>query len=260
MKGIKRYTHQERQQIIGEMIPLIQKKFGEDLLALAASASYARNEDSDYSDLELIAFVKAMPEGKRWGGMGRIRDGLLVELEWTTKEIYLQDIREVTAKWYLAGSDVLLPIINQEFIDDLNSYRVENLKEKCLAHAIHHWHEVQESTAKVLNAILAHNREGIPLLVSDMMRHMLIVLSFLNQTPYVTFARFISQAKTFKVKPVSFEALINILVQGTYQDLGLLEEIVVSVFSQFEMIFQELGIELYDDNVDPNHNVLLRTG
>src|SRR5687767_14520100 len=146
MKGLQRYSHTDRQKVIEEMMPLIQKKFGEDLIALAASASYARNEDSDYSDLELIAFVKTLPEGQTWGGMGKIRDGMLVELIWTTKEHYLENTLAVTPHWYIAGSDRLLPLLNPEFIEELNNHQVENLKEKCLTRATHHWHEVQEST------------------------------------------------------------------------------------------------------------------
>jgi hypothetical protein len=252
MKGLKRYSHGERKRVVEELLPLIQKKFGDNLVALAATASYAREEDFGYSDLELTAFVKTMPEGQRWGGAGKIRDGLLVELVWTTKEIYLADTREVTGNWYLAGSDTLLPLINDDFINELNNYSVENLKQKCLIQANRHWHEVQEATAKVLNAVTASNREGMPLLLFDMLRHMLIELSLLNQSPYVTFARFISQSRTFEVKPDSFDALVDVVVQGSYQDLQTLEEKVVSVFSQFERIFEELGVELYDDDIDPN--------
>src|SRR5262245_16578550 len=252
MKGLQRYSHTDRQKVIEEMIPLIQKKFGENLIALGASASYARNEDTDYSDLELTAFVKTLPEGQHRGGIGKIRGGMLVELIWTTKENYLEEAQAVTWNWYIAASDRLLPLINPEFIEELNSYQVKNLKEKCLARAVERWHDVQEATAKVLNAILAHNNDGLPLLVFDMALNMLIVLSFLNQTPYVTFARFIAHARTFPVKPAAFETLLDILVQGTYQDLPRLEAVVTVVFSQFETIFEELGVELYDRDVDPN--------
>ena len=255
MKGLKKHSHRDRQRVVEEMLPLIQKRFGENLIAVAAQASYARDEDVDYSDLELIAFVRKMPEGKRWEGMGRIRDGLLVELVWTTREAYLEDVREVTANWYIAGSDTLLPVINDQFIEELNNYKVSDLEHKCLARATKHWHEVQESTAKVLNAIVTNNREAVPLLVFDMLRHMLIVLSFVNQSPYITFARFISQARTFEVKPAGFEELIDIVVRGVYEDLQVLEEAVVNVFSQFETIFEERDIDLYDDNVDPNRDL-----
>lgn len=252
MKGLKRYSHADRQRVIEEMIPLIRKKFGDELVALAASASFARDEDTDYSDLELVAFVKSMPEGRWWDGVGKIRDGMLVELVWTTAEGYLQNVREVTGDWYIAGSDTLLPLINEEFIAELNGYRVADLREKCLRRAALHWHEAQEATAKVLNAILADNRDGLPLLAFDMLRHMLIVLSFLNQTPYVTFARFVTQARSFKVKPADFEALNDALAQGVLRDPPSLRALVTNVFTQFEQIFEGLGVELYDDDVDPN--------
>ncbi len=165
MEGLQKHTHSDREAVMQEMIPLIEEKFGDNLIALAAQASYARSEDRDYSDLELVAFVKEMPEGPR--GMGKVRDGMLVELVWKTKETYLSQTKEVTDEWYIAGSDTLLPIINEDFVAELNGYQVENLKQKCLNHAAHYWQEVQESTAKVLNAIESENRDGIPLLLCD---------------------------------------------------------------------------------------------
>lgn len=248
MKGLKKYTHQDRRRIIEEILPQIRAKFGDNLVALAAQGSFARGEDSDYSDLELIAFVKKMPEGRR--GIGKICDGLLVELVWTTREEYIAETLEITKMWYLAASDRLLPIINAEFITELSKYRAENLKEKCLAEAKRHWHEVQESTSKVLNAIAAENRDGLPLVLFDMTRHFLISLSLLNQTPYTTFARFVSEARVFAIKPAEFDDLLDLIVEDVYQDLPKLEETVVSVFSQFEEIFERLGIELYDEKID----------
>ena len=248
MKGLKKYTHQDRQRIVEEMLPQIREKFGDNLIALAAQGSFARNEDLDYSDLELIAFVREMPAGRH--GIGKIRDGLLFELMWMTREKYIAETLEVTEMWYLSASDKLLPIINAEFINELNACRTENLKEKCLAQAKRHWHEVQESTAKVLNAITSENRSGLPLVLFDMTRHFLISLSLLNQTPFVTFARFISQARTFTVKPPEFDNLLDLIVQGAYRDLPELQKLVISVFSQFERIFENFGIEIYNDEID----------
>ena len=118
MKGLKKYTHQDRQRIVEEILPQIREKFGDNLIALAAQGSFARNEDFDYSDLELIAFVKKMPED-RWGGIGKIVDGLLIELIWTTRENYIALTLDVTKDWYISASDKLQPIINAEFINEL---------------------------------------------------------------------------------------------------------------------------------------------
>lgn len=244
MKGLKKYTHQDRRRVVEEMLPQIREKFGDNLIALAAQGSFARNEDLDYSDLELIAFVREMPAGRH--GIGKIRDGLLIELMWMTREKYIAETLEVTEMWYLSASDKLLPIINAEFINELNDYRTENLKEKCLAKAKHHWREVQESTSKVLNVIASENRDGLPLLLFDMTRHFLISLALVNQTPYTTFARFVSEARLFEIKPPDFENLLEIIIKGAYQNLDLLGEIVINVFSQFEAIFEDLGVQLYE--------------
>ena len=252
MKGLKKYSHKDREKVIREMVPLIERKFGKNLVALAAQASYARHEDFDYSDLELIAFVEKMPRGKKVGAMGKIRDGLMVELAWMTKETYIEETLEVTENWYIAGSDKLFPIINERFIESLSQYTPRNLEEKCLSHAASHWYEVQESTAKVLNAISKRNKVGISLLVLDMYLRMLIILSFLNQTPYKTFSEFISQSRKFKNKPEHFDELTRIIVDGEYQDLPNLKQAVVNVFTEFEAIFDELGFDLYDHDVDPS--------
>lgn len=252
MRGLKKYSHKEREQVVKKLVPLIKKKFGKNLIALAAQASYARNEDFDFSDLELIAFVREMPRNKKISGMGKVRNGLLVELLWMTKETYIEEVKEPTENWYIAGSDKLLPLINKPFIERLNKYKSKNLKQGCLNHAANHWYEVQESTAKVLNAITKKNMLGIPLLAFDMYLHMLRVLSFLNQNPYTTFAKFIEESKKFKTKPEYFEELTQIVVDGKYQNFAKLQKVVEQVFTEFENIFDKLGFDLYYDNVDPN--------
>ena len=252
MKGLRKHTHEDRQRVIDQIVPLIRRKFGDNLLALAAQASFARGEDYGYSDLEMIAILKETPEGKKWGGMGRIVDGLMVELVWMTKEHYLEETKDVGEFWFISGSDTLAPIINSELIAELNSFRPADLREKCLKRAVDRWYEAHEATAKVLNAIDRENREGLPLLVSDMVLHMLVVLSFLNQTPYVTFARFIEQARTFETKPDGMDELLDILVLGQHGDLSMLRDLTTRVFSEYEEMFEREGCRLYDESVDPN--------
>ena len=250
MKGIKKHTHADREKIINEMVPLIKDKFGDNLVALAAQASYARGDDADYSDLELTAFLKEMPEGKNTQGMSVIKDGMLIELQWTTRKLYISEVKEPAEEWYIAGSDVLLPLINEEFISELNSYKIENLKEKCLKQGVRHWPSVQESTTKLLNAINQENREGIPLLVFYVLKDTLISLSFLNRTPYTTAGKFIAEARNFQLKPGRYDEFLDMVVDGKYGDLELLKELTVSIFEKFERIFEELGSTLYDDSPD----------
>lgn len=252
MKGIKKHTHEDREKVIREMVPLIKKKFGDNLIALAACCSYARNEDSDYSDLELTAFVKTMPEDKPRGGLAKMFDGMLIELVWMTRETYLKNTLDVNEYWHYSGSDRLLPIINEKFINELSTYRQPDSKRKCLDQAVGCFSEVQEAVTKVLNAIDRENREAIPILFFYMVIEVLRLLSFLNQKPYVTAYRMVSQAKAFRTKPKSLGRLLDMAEQGGYQDLTALREVSVAVFEELETIFENLGLPLYDDDIDPN--------
>jgi len=252
MEGIKKHTHADREQVIREMVPLIKKKFGTNLLALAVCCSYARNDDVDYSDLELIAFVKTMPDGKHQGGCAKIVDGMLIELVWMTRQTYLNTVLDVNEYWHYSGSNTLLPILNDEFINELSTFRPPDLKRKCLDHAVGYFSELQEAVAKVLNAIDRENWENMPVLFPDMINQILRVLSFLNQEPFVTASRMISQVQGFRIKPKSLGNLLDIAIKGGYQDLAVLRNISIAVFEELEKIFEELGLSLYDEDIDPN--------
>ncbi len=104
----------------------------------------------------------------------------------------------------------------------------------------------------MLNAVEQNNLEGVSLLVMDATLKVLQVLALINRQPFITFASYISQARQFPIKPERFDDLLDILVQGTYQDLPLLREVVLAVFMGMEKIFAERGFPLYDDPFDPN--------
>ncbi|MDI6740642.1 MAG: hypothetical protein QME74_09810, partial [Candidatus Edwardsbacteria bacterium] len=114
------------------------------------------------------------------------------------------------------------------------------------------WYELQESTAKTLNAIDKQNLKGLPLLLFDAYRHMLKLLALLNQRPYTTYPRFIAEAERFKLQPPSFKTLTGIIVNGKYQDLSRLKKIITRVFDEFEAMLEQSGIDPYYDEVDPN--------
>lgn len=252
MKGLKKHSKADRRRVVQALIPSIKKKFGDNLVALAYDGSMARDEDADYSDVELVAYLKNMPEEKGSKMMVKIADGMLVEFEWITKAEEIKKVREITDDWYIAGSDFQKAIINEELINEINEYKAPDIEKRCRDRAAIKWYEVQESTCKLLNAIDQDNIEGVPLLFFDVCLRMLIVLSFLNATPYTTFSRFVAQARQFNIKPDHFNEFLDILVKGECSDFDKLKWLVEKIFTEFEVIFEGLGYELYYDNLDPN--------
>jgi len=251
MTGIQAHTHAERAHIARQLIPLLQQKFGATLLAIAAQGSFARGDDGPYSDLELIAFVQNSPaDGSR--GYGKIYQGMLIEVVWKTPEHYLRDVQKPSEDWYLAGSDQLLPLYGAPFIQQLEARKQQVAFAKFLDIARHHWHKVQESTAKVLNALHRNKRQHLPLLLFDMYRHMAISLALLNQQPYTTFATILEEAIQLEWTPEGFIALSNKIVKNPFQDMEELQLLVEQVFTGLEQQFEQLGVRLYDTDFAPH--------
>lgn len=237
MQDIKPHTHQYRADKIQELIPIIKKCLGDNLLALAASGSFARNEDRNYSDLELVAFVKN-PLQKYWE-IRKIEDGMLIVVIADTKSNYIKKYLDISDIWYASGGDKLFPIINAELITEINNYKPENMKEKCSEQIRNKWYDFQEISAKTLNSIQDGSGENLPFVFHEMIKSLVILLAYLNQSPLTTLGSYISQAKEFEIKPKGFDVLIDISVNGKYQNFSDIEKVVTEVFTDMEMIIEK---------------------
>ena len=260
--GLRPHTHAQRQAVVDGLIPLWQQKFGEKLIAIAASASFARGEDCAYSDLEMEVFVKEKPASPDEGYLQRVVDGMLVEVIYRTPEEFLRERSGIAPHWHMSASDRLAPVYNAPFIEELMAQvqAAQQAAQSAVPHsageflraATRQRFELQESFSKVLNAVEQNNVEGVSLLLMDAVLHLLHVLALVNRRPFVTFARYIHAARSFEIKPERFDDLLDLLVEGRYTDLQALGEIALAVFTGVEHIFAERGIQLYADPLDPN--------
>lgn len=254
LRGLQPHTRADRTAIIEQLVPLFQRKFGDSLIAIAADASYARGEDQAYSDLEMIVFLKEpLPEGEdRY--MQRVVDGMLVEVMYYTPDAYVRQNTTLTPEWHIAASDVLLPVLNAPAVEDIarRVKAVQHPREKFMGVAAQKYIETQECFSKVLNAVEQNNTEGVGMVLFDAVLQLLITLSLVNQRPFTTFAAFVRQARLFPVKPARFDDLLDIVVQGHYQDMSRLREVVLAVCAGMEQIFEQAGIRLFDESIDPN--------
>lgn len=244
-RGLRPHTHEDRRRVLEKVASQARAQFGDNLVALAATGSFARGDDGPYSDLEATAFLTEMPSGKR--GVGRIVDGLLVELIWTTRQAWLDMVcASPGEEWHLAGSDILQPVINPEFIASLKAEGRRVRRDTCLGLAERHWHEVQESTAKVLKAAGAGDAEALSLVYPDMARHVLISLAFINARPFTTFARFIAEARGFDLLPPSFEPMVAAL-RGDYAETAAIHALALAIFDDMEGLLDLTEVRPYAD-------------
>jgi predicted nucleotidyltransferase len=253
-ESLKPHTRADRQAVARTLIPLWQRKFGEGLLAVAATGSFARGDDQAYSDLELVVFVREMPGAGENAYLQRIVDGMLVEAEYLTEEAYLQRYASVSADWFLAGSAPLLPLHNAPFVQRI-ARRVAEIRyprEQFLRRAGRRFIEVQEASGKVLSAIEAADRSAIPLLLFDAVMHILVTLSFLNQRPFTTFARFIDEGRALPHTPARLGELLDVAVEGRYHDQKHLRGVILDVVEGLEQQFWAEGVAVVDADLDPN--------
>lgn len=253
-RGLKAHTHTERASVAEQLVPRFKQKFGDNLLAIAADASFARGADREYSDLEMIVFLhEALPAGAEQY-LQRVFDGMLIEVIYTTEKAYLEERAKVGPEWPVAASDVLLPVYNAPAVEGIvrRLERLEFPREDFVRAAAHRFLQVQEAFSKVLNAVEQGNAEGMGLLLFDAALQLIFTLSFLNETPFTTFARFIQEARAFPLQPGGFGELLDMLARGEYQELERVRAVSLRVFSGMEKIFEGEGFHLYDQSFDPN--------
>lgn len=248
--GLKKHTHAERTTILRKkVVPILREKLGNNLIAIAADGSYARAEDTDFSDIELMIFVKAKKNLPH--GFGRIVNGMLVEGLFMTEEEYYKTTIEPNEYWFLSGSDKLEAITNPAFIKKVGEYKVKRLSEKCLKCAHDMLTEIQESFGKLFNALKKKNRENIFLLFSETVMQVLKLMAFINKTPYKTMSTFITQAKDFAIKPTGFDEFIQLATNGKYPNLKILEERSRRLFSGIEeLLTKKMGANIYDSDLN----------
>src|SRR3989344_5027647 len=128
MQSIQSHTHKEREKVLQKLLPIIQKQLGDNLIALAVGGSFARNADIDYSDIELVAFIKK-PLENDWE-IRKIEDGMLIVVVADTKENYIKKYLDISDIWYASGAEKLSPIINAEFINEINNFKTKKIKKK----------------------------------------------------------------------------------------------------------------------------------
>jgi predicted nucleotidyltransferase len=242
MEGIRAHTHEQRRLVIDSLIPRIQEKFGQSFIAMAADGSYARNQDLPYSDLELIVFLNREQD---WS-LRQIVDGMLTVAIAETRQSYIDKYLEVTDIWYASGAGKLKPLVNAEFVAEINAFRPERVREKCLVQAVRRWPLYQEITAKTLNLAHAQDAEGIALTVPQTVKELLVILAFINATPYVTLGSYITQASGFTIKPAGFDRLMSLFTEGGYRDPNETEAAVTETFAGMEALMRDAGItDLY---------------
>lgn len=238
------HTHQDRARIVSRLADLHRDGLGANLVGLATQGSFARNEDREYSDLELVVFLKRLPADVERVDGEQIFDGMFVDLVWTTEDDYIASVKEVTPAWYIAGSDRLEPVVNRELIERINGYRPQNLRARCLEQAVRRWPALHEATTKVLNALARDDAPDLGRLFFSVLDHVLVVLAFLNATPYTSGSTMLQEALALPQQPPALAELAEIVVRGAHTDRPRVRRAVTAALVELEGMLEVEGATL----------------
>ncbi|HEX2208028.1 MAG TPA: hypothetical protein VHG93_10135 [Longimicrobium sp.] len=129
---------------------------------------------------------------------------------------------------------------------------IRHPREQFLRRAAGRFLEVQEASAKVLSAIEAQDRDAIPPTFLDAVMHVLVTPSFLDQRPFTTFARFMDEARAMPRTPSRLGDLLDAAVEGRFQDLPRLRDVILHVVEGLEQQFRTEGVPVTDASLDPH--------
>lgn len=82
-----------------------------------------------------------------------------------------------------------------------------------------------------------------------MIKELLVIMSFLNETPYITLGSHITQAKSFPIKPDKFNDLIEISINGDFKEKTKICKLTKEVFSSLEDVLLKKGLQLYTNKL-----------
>ncbi len=246
--GLKAHTHQDRARVVEALIPLIKRHMGRELVALAASGSFAKNSDGPYSDIDLIGFVKRPQDDDR-KIVNIIFDGMLIHIWFLTPAQYLHiHKRKINVEWVFAGSNSLVPLLNASLICELAQAPCNQLPNEYLKTLREYWPQVQEAAAKFLTAISRNDTAVLPILYCGAIEKICIALSFLNARPFTTRAAIFEETRKFPKVPAHFAALLP--PHGLELEPKVLYERILTVFAETEALLYSSGLTLCEQNLD----------
>lgn len=245
--GLKAHTHEDRVRIAIALIPLIQRYMGKQLIALAATGSFALESDQPYSGLDFICFVRNAQYSGR-AKIDLIYNGLLIHLRFIKRREYIDIHRHnVREEWAYAAAEILVPLINEPFIRALSEELQNTDRPQYGAAILKLWPAVQEAAGKVMDAVISHNDEAVSYLYWSMVEKISVILALLNRRQFSTRAKMFSEACTFSLLPRSYPTLFSSPCESDTSELGKRTRI---IFAETEQLLERQGLLHYADSLD----------
>lgn len=250
-------TKEERKDFANQILGQLQNKYKDDLLAVAIYGSVGRDEDTEYSDIEMIAIVKGQGIEENYENLYR---GLKYEVEVISEDIGIKEITDIEINWSLV---VGIYLKNKILLDNDGVFeRYKKLYEKVIAGNINEGirkifvDDIYEQTSKFLNASKYGSKEQIRFLAMHLFQKMIGFMGVINKSYYLSASTRAEQAMAFPINFPSFQKLGSIILSGNLIDTVELTNIVTSLLQEMLDYVKENNIGVDFEGVKINDILL----
>jgi predicted nucleotidyltransferase len=210
--------HAERLKIANETAKEIIRRYGKNnILSIGIYGSVARNEDDEFSDLEMIAIIKRKEFFKHY-----FFKGIIVSIDGLTFKNAIKTVRKVDCEWSLKSSKLLYQKIiygNKSIINKFDR-EIKSVKDSDLRKAAEEqisW--MFDSLSKIKNANKTKNLGKMLVPVAFYTIQVNLFIGILNKYIYKRqYFDSIEEAKNLKKLPKNYYKLMMILYTSTDLD------------------------------------------
>lgn len=235
-------THEERMAIAEELAQRIVSRHGDNVTAIAAYGSVAKNEDGPHSDLDLWVASREVIEGTRFF----VYRGLPISINYDTEEGRLKLAGRVTPQWPIDADELRQFIILFERGDFTSRLReaASNLRDEDFRKATQTlMARLCETTNKLTSAWDRRDHYGVLEQGRSLARGVAMVMGLVNKQYYPSWRGFYQTSKRMERQPRDYAHLLDLVGGFTTLDAEQVYSAGMELWANLCELVAEAGVE-----------------
>lgn len=242
-----KHTHEERVNLSAALVTRLEDKYKSDLLAIALFGSMSRDEDKDYSDIDMIAVIKGEKITDEIEG---VQNGLNYGIDIFSQDIVNSKITSINMRWpLLVGKFVTAkPLKDERHLFDMYKQLYEETLQKDFKPYIHQvfLQEIYEECNKFLDTAQFGTREQVLYVAYQLFTKMISFLGVLNKSYYLSAASFPEKAMSLPINFPSFKLLGKSVISDSHLSTQELQSVVQNMLNEIVSYLESQGLAFED--------------
>ena len=240
-----KHSHEERINLSQVILEKLKNKYKEDLLAVAFFGSMSRNEDTDYSDIDMVAVVKGENIADEMQG---IKHGLKYGVDIFSQDVVHSKISSIHMRWpLLVGKFVTaLPIYDESKLFDSYKQLFDETIQKDFRPFIKEMfvEEIFEECNKFISIASTGTREQVIYNSFNLFTKMISFLGVINKAYYLSSVTVTQKAMSLPINFPSFKKLCEGVISDNHMATEELKRVIQNLINEIVDYLNENDIAL----------------